>query len=283
MSLRWPLWLLALLSVGAFVYEGVTRLASGPLEAARLRSLSHFRAEAWPDRLPAPWRAELERALSRAPAADLLDPSSLELARQLLAGVSWVAPDSIQVQLALPDGIELRYRPRRPLLAVLDHGRRVGVAEDLAVLPAGLPDDLLAMLAVVPLDPDASLPVAGRAVADPLVQEAVRAAPEFYALRDQLHLDLVGIERRPGYPRASPGVPPALAFRTRDGIRISWGRAVADRDPGGMPVERKILRLRAVLAEHPGLRGLENVEVDLPRVHLYGPDGGELPIPEVLQ
>ncbi|RMH01196.1 MAG: hypothetical protein D6702_12045 [Planctomycetota bacterium] len=257
-------------------------LQHGGVEAGEVRSLSRYRIEKLPARLPEAWRHQLDQALAAAPAVRLLDPQAPAAAAAALRSLPWIDPDSVEARLQLPDGIAVDFRPRRLGVAVLCRGRYTVVALDGTVLPEGLPTASLAFLARVPLADPEALPEPGLRVADPLVQEALRAVYEFDAAREVLAGDLVAIERQPGYPPATPGVPPALAFVTRRGCRLHWGRSAASRDPFGVPAELKLRRLAAVLRFRPGLAGLAHVVLDGPRVRLYDQDGGEvLPPPEL--
>lgn len=253
------------------------------VQAGELRRLSWYRVERLPADLPAAWRAELEQALAAAPEVELLGPDALPAAARVLRGLSWVDPDSVATRLRLPEGIEIDFEPRVLGVAVLDRGRLVPLSRDGVVLSPGLPRELLALLAVVRAEEDGALPEVGRRVADPLLQEALRAVFEFDAVRTALNGDLVAIERQPGYPRGADGVPPALAFVTRGGCRLHWGRTAVSRDPGGIPAALKLDRLARVLAFRPALAGLRHVVLDGPRVHLVDAGGAELALPASLR
>ncbi len=258
-------------------------LTGDQVQAGERRALSRYRVEGLPEYLPAAWGAQLEQVLDAAPEVELLHEDALRIAEQQLRKLAWIDPASVQARLRLPTGIELDFRPRVLGVAVFDQGRLVPVSLDGVVLPEGLETEHLGFLARVPAESSDSLPAVGQPVSDPLIQEALRASIEFDAVRQLLEGDLFAIERQPGYPRGAAGVPPALAFTTRAGCRLHWGRSDTSRDPYGVPAELKLQRLAVVLRSYPGLQGLAHVSLDAPRVRLVGPDGAELPLPEVLR
>ena len=258
-------------------------LVGGGVEAGEMRSLSRYRVESLPERLPERWQQQLTAALAAAPEVELLEPDSLLVAERVLKGLAWIAPESVRARLRLPDGIELEFQPRVLGVAVLQQGRLMPVSLDGTVLPAGLSTDHLSFLARIPAEGQDTLPEPGGRVADPLIQEALRAVYEFDAVRQLLGGDLIGIERQPGYPRNAAGVPPAMAFVTRGGCRLHWGRSDESRDPRGVPAELKIQRLAVVLRAYPALQGIAHVLLDAPRVRLLDPSGAELRLPEVLR
>ncbi len=277
--------LLATAAVTALALLGwwAAHLNGGGVEAGEMRPLSNYRVEALPERLPELWQLQLHQALAAAPEVELLGPDAPLVAARVLKDLPWIDPESVEARLRLPEGIELDFQPRVLGVAVLDQGRLVPVSLDGTVLPEGLETRHLGFLARVPAEREDSLPAEGGRVADPLIQEALRAVYEFDAVRELLGGNLVAIDRQPGYPDHAPGVPPALAFVTREGCRLHWGRSDASRDPRGVPAELKAQRLVAVMRAYPGLQGLAHVMLDLPRVRLLDPSGAELPLPDVLR
>ncbi|KAA3605406.1 MAG: hypothetical protein DWQ01_18960 [Planctomycetota bacterium] len=249
--------------------------------AARDRSLQHYRIDRYPELLPQAWKEELLARLEQAPDLSLLDPKALEVARELLASVSWIQPESIQVSLQLPEGLKLRYRPRSPLIQISVQGHRGPVlAADGTVLPPGLPAALADTILLVPLDPGDQLPEAGRQVASPLLQEALEVAVEAYALRRKSGLPIRRLERQPGYPANSPGVPPPFCLVLEDGTEIWWGRSEAAQDPFAPSLEQKIARLVTTLRRYPDLLGLRRVVLDQPILKLFDSRNQPIAVPE---
>lgn len=248
------------------------------------RSLSTVRMDQLPEGLPPAWQAQFEAAFEDAPEMSLLDPAASALVRDRLATVAWIDPRSVRVQSALPDGLRVRYRPRTPRLVVTRNAAPVAVlAADGAVLPEGLPESWQTRYLQVPLEPGAVLPAPGDRVSDPLLQEALEVWEEAVTVAENTGLKIASIERQADYPQEAPGVPPALCFRLQDGREIDWGRAVRSRDPWGVPLERKVLRLRKVLKAYPELAGVHRLRLDHPLLRLYGPDGAELELPPALR
>jgi len=272
-----------LLSVVLIVGAGwsLAGFSESPIEATEMRSLAHFRVEALPVNLTPQWQAELKEALAAAPEVPLLDPASLQKARRALVALPWIDPISVEAELALPDGIRVSFEPRQPRLVILHQGERVVVSRKGFVIPDGLPEISFEDIAVLPVSQATRLPEPGRRVADPLVQAALRASDEYYELAGNGALKLVGLERMPGYPESSPGVPPALAFVTHDGRRIFWGRSANMRDPLGIPLAEKWNRLDVILHDYPGLRGLKEVHLHLPKVRLVGEQGNLMTLPSL--
>ena len=262
-------------------------LAGGCLGADDLdppRALSAVRFDQLPENLPDAWRTQLEAELSKAPELPLLDPRAAVAAQDLLLRVAWIDPQSVSVATALPDGLRVAFRPRRPRLAVTRNASLVGViASDGAVLPAGLPPSWTDGYLQVPLDEGRVLGAPGARIADSLLQEALAAWQEADFLRSDLGLPVASIERQSGYPREAVGVPPALSFRLADGREIAWGRAASSRDPFGIPLQRKMDRLRRVLDAFPGLVGVGRLVLDYPVLKLFGLQGEPLPLPADLR
>lgn len=251
------------------------------VDAAELRSLSNFQILHLPPKITPLWRLELQEALEGAPEVKLLDPSSLTAARKLLTSLPWVDPVSIQVERHLPDGIRMEFQPRKPRLLAHWRGKYVAISRKGITIPKGLPEEAYQGIAVVPLDDDVQLPPPGRRVAHPLIQEALACADEYYAIRRESGLDLIGMERMPGYPKSTPGVPPALSFFTRDGRRILWGRAEKTKGPLRIPLEQKARRLHVVLTDYPKLEGVSQVHLHTPLVRLFSEAGERLPLPSM--
>ena len=276
MKARW--WTAGLLVVAVFVTWRL--LASGGgVSAAERRSLARHQVLQLPVAIPQAWEQQLRQALSRGPEVRLIDADALEVARGLLLELPWVDPGSVEARLQLPDGVRVEFAPRRLALAVLIDGQRTALAEDGSVLPKGLSRGVLEALPVVPLPSGTRLPAPGRRVADPLVQEALSVLPELQAVEERTGLDLLAIERRPGYPSDSPGVAPALALVTRGGARIGWGRSWETVDPLGVPFEVKLRRLLRVLQRYPSLEGVSFADIDSPKVQVYDLVAAELPLP----
>ncbi|MFQ5748010.1 MAG: hypothetical protein ACE5H3_00970 [Planctomycetota bacterium] len=254
--------------------------APDPEASAGLRRrLSDFRVERLPVALPEPWRREMAAALARGSEISLLDPRAPALARELLLGVSWIDPATVQVELQLPEGLRAVFRPRQVTFRVQREGRTVGVVSDGGVLlPEGYPEKWLLSVPAVPQTPGFELPPPGRRLADPLVRSALNARDEFYALRRETGLDLMRIEREEGFPLEAR-VPPPLSFVTAGGAEIFWGHPEAARDPLGVPLEVKARRLAAVLRAWPGLRGVGRVVVDRPLLRILDDRGRPLALP----
>jgi len=248
------------------------------------RDLSQVRFDQLPEDLPQAWRTQLEAELAGAPRMSLLDPRAVEAARDLLLRVTWIDPESIAVRSALPDGLQVDFRPRTPRLAVTRNGSLAGVVSaDGAVLPGGLPAAWTERYLSVPLDETRALGAPGSKVADSLLQEALAVWQEADFLRDRVGLQVASIERQSGYPREAAGVPPALSFRLADGREIAWGRAASSRDPFGVPLARKMERLRRVLEVYPDLAGVDRLVLDYPDLKLYDPKGEAIPLPATLR
>lgn len=263
--------------------------ACAPPSATGLpRELARMRHDRLPERLPSAWAEQLERAAATLPARALNDPDALVRVRDVLLRTPWIDPRSVEVSLALPDGIRAVYRPRTPRLALTLRGEHVGlVASDGTVLPPGFDTVALDHFLTVPIEEGAP-PEPGERVSDPLLQEAVAAALEAIWVRDTLGVPLTRIQRRHDFPRSVTGVPPALAFACADGRDVCWGwsgtseRVVAPPPEARVPLELKAERMRRIVAAYPGLEGLSRVVVDRATVSLYGPEGESLPLPDGL-
>ncbi len=267
-----------------FLLLGVLAGCSGADEFDSPRDLSQLRFDQLPKNLPAAWQAQLSDAFVGAPEMSLMDPGAMDEVRDRLSRVAWIDPSSVRVASALPDGLRVKYRPRVPRLIVTSNAVPVGIlARDGTLLPEGIPDSLAVKYMKVPLEPGEVLPPIGGRVANALLQEALDVADEAYTLRTASGLQIASIERQSGYPLNAGGVPPALCFRLADGREIGWGRAESSDDPSGQSLARKVVRLREVLEAFPDLVGVHRIQLDYPELHLYGPDGVELPLPESLR
>lgn len=251
------------------------------VDAAELRPLSNYQVLALPQKITPLWQEELREALQNAPEVRLLDPSALVAARKLLTSLPWVDPLTIQVERTLPEGIRLEFQPRKPCLLAHWRGKYVAISRKGFTIPKGLPEESFQGIAIVPLDDDVQLPPPGRRVSHPLIQEAIACSDEYYAIRRESGLDLIGMERMPGYPKNTPGVPPALSFFTRDGRRLLWGRAETTKDPLRIPLEQKARRLHVVLTDYPGMAGLSQVHLHTQKVRLFSKSGEKLPLPSM--
>ena len=280
--------LLISLAVVALLWLGwsATNMFGDRLDAAELRDMANYRVDSLPVDLSAKWRKQLDQVLSAQGEVPLLDPNALSVARAAINQLPWIDPLSVQVALHLPDGIRVEFQPRRPLAMVRWQGQNHAVSAKGFIIPAGLPSKALAQMPLILLEDDASLPKPGKRIADPLVQSALLAHDEFRAIKKNFNLDLVAIERMPGYPRQSPGVAPALAFVTRDGKRILWGRSIYAADPLALSIDQKVRRLKIVMTDYPNLDGLGQVHLHTPKVRLFSPAGDLMPLdsmPEIAE
>lgn len=239
-----------------------------------------------PGGLPSAWAAEFDAVVAEAPTMAMSDPRSLGVVHDLLTRVTWIDPASIEVAMALPEGVRVSYLPKMPRL-VLAQGQepRHVLAEDGTLLPDGLDMDLLAGFFYVSLDADSELPEVGRRCSDPVVQEAFRLWTEADTLIDLTGLPIVAIQRRSDYPRHTPGMAPAMSFLLQDGTEICWGRAHGTPDPHstdsrGEPLglERKVQRLALVLKQFPNLNGVSRLVLDDPQVKVFDYDLNLLPL-----
>lgn len=276
---------IAALAVAALVLlcGGLWWKGAFSLQAADVRrELSNYRLERMPA-VPEEWWRALQARLDSAPSVSLLDPEAEEIVAELFRELPWIDAASVQVQRRMPEGFRVLFLPRQPdLLLTEGAALRAQLDADGTVIPPGLPEGELGALLCVPMDARMDLPAPGRRIADPLVHEALRAAPEAYALRRDFQLPIVRIERQPGYPADAPGVPPALSFVLADGRSIQWGRSEAAGATLTPPRAQKEARLAAVLARYPGLRGVQTLVLDRDHVRALDPQGAPLPLPEAL-
>lgn len=253
------------------------------------RDLSHFRVDQVPripGGLPQEWGMQFDAVLAAAPALELGDARTPQVVQDLLSQVSWIDPKTIEVKVALPDGLRVSYRPKLPQLAIARGQRPVAaIAQDGTVLPAGLSEAALEGLLFVSLDAAVEMPAAGKRCADPLVQEAFRLWVEADTVADLTGLPIVEIQRRSEYPQQADGIAPAMSFILHDGTEICWGRARDTADPSsvdslGKPltIERKAMRLALVLEQYPELQGVGRVDLDFPMVKVFDASLKRLPL-----
>lgn len=240
-----------------------------------------------PGGLPTAWAEQFDAVIAEAPTMAMSDPRSLQVVRDLLTRVHWIDPTSIEVALALPEGVRVSYLPKMPRL-VLAQGQepRYALAEDGTLLPDGLDMDLLAGFFYVSIDADTQLPEVGRRCSDPVVQEAFRLWGEADSVMALAELPIASIQRRSDYPRHTPGMAPAMSFLLTDGTEICWGRAKDTPDPHSvdsqgrrLSMERKAQRLVLVLREYPQLQGVSRLVLDDPQVKAFDMNMQPLPLP----
>lgn len=238
-----------------------------------------------PGGLPQAWAEEFDAVIADAPTLKMRDPKSLQVIRDYLTRVSWIDPASIEVALALPEGVRISYLPKLPRL-VLAQGQepRYVLAEDGTLLPDGLDLELLQDFLYVSIDGETQLPEVGGRCSDPVVQEAFRLWVEADTIEDLSGLPIVAIQRRSDYPRHATGIAPAMSFILHDGTEISWGRARDTPDPHsldsqGRPLtlERKAQRMVLVMQEYPELTGVSRLVLDDPLVKVF--DEAMQPLP----
>ena len=238
-----------------------------------------------PGGLPKAWAEEFDAVIAEAPTLKMRDPNSLQVVRDHLTRVSWIDPESIEVALALPEGVRITYLPKLPrlVLAVGQEPRYV-LAEDGTLLPDGLDMELLKDFLYVSIDAETVLPEVGGRCSDPVVQEAFRLWVEADTIEDLSGLPIVAIQRRSDYPRDATGIAPAMSFILHDGTEISWGRARDTPDPHsldsqGRPLslERKAQRMVLVMQEYPELTGVSRLVLDDPLVKAF--DAAMQPLP----
>jgi len=271
------------LTLGLLGSCGDTASVDTPLDLSLLRV---DQVPALPGGLPKEWAEEFDRVLAAAPTLSMSDPRSLQVVRDYLTQVSWIDPSSIEVALALPDGVRVSYLPKLPLL-VLAQGQepRHVLAEDGTLLPDGIDMDLLSGFLYVSIDAETELPEVGQRCADPVVQEAFRLWVEADTIADLSGLPVVAIQRRSDYPRHAQGIAPAMSFILQDGTEISWGRARDTPDPHSLDsqgnpltMERKAQRMVLVMKEYPDLRGVSRLVLDDPLVKAFDADMQPLPL-----
>ena len=257
-----------------------------------VRDLSQYRVDQvprFPGGLPAAWGQLFDQVMTTAPKMRFGDPHIKEVVRDLFTQVSWVDPSSIEVEIVLPEGLRVAYRPKMPRLALARGQTRVAaLAEDGTVLPSGLSTTLLQQLLMVSLDPEDDLPLVGKRPRSPVVQEAFRLWVEADTIRELTELPIVAIQRRSDYPRHASGLAPAMSFLLKDGTEICWGRARDTVDPASvdsygkkLTMERKAQRLALVLRTYPMLQGVSRVVLDDPLVKVFDAQMKTLLLPEI--
>jgi hypothetical protein len=239
----------------------------------------------YPGGFPAAWAGQFEAAMERAPTMSIASPDAAVAVRALLLELPWIDPRSVEVLPALPQGLRVAFRPLMPLMVVSRGDRPIAMraARDGAVLPPGIREDVMYEAIRVPLDAGVELPPPGRIPTDPVVQEAYRLWTEADTIRLAAGINIVAIQRKSTYPPDSKGIAPAMSFMLDSGVEICWGRAEGTPDPFALDsrgekltLDLKALRLRAVLAQFPGLLGVGRVVVDEPEVKVYDPRGQRL-------
>ncbi len=257
-----------------------------------MRDLSHYRVEQvprFPGGLPTAWGQLFDRVMATAPKMRLGDPHVKQVVRDLFTQISWIDPRSIEVEIALPTGLRVVYRPKLPRLALARGQTRVAaLAEDGTLLPSGLSDAVLSSLFMVSVDAEEDLPPVGKRSRNPVVQEAFRLWVEADTIKELTELPIVAIQRRSDYPRQASGIAPAMSFVLEDGTEICWGRARDTVDPASvdsygkkLTMERKAQRLALVLRAYPMLQGVSRVVLDDPLVKVLDAHLQALPLPEI--
>ncbi|MGB0952539.1 MAG: hypothetical protein ACPG31_04900 [Planctomycetota bacterium] len=244
-----------------------------------------------PGGLPPAWAEEFDAVIAGAPTISMKDPRSMQVVRDLLTQVRWIDPRSIEVALALPEGVRVSYLPKMPRL-VLAQGEEPQhvIAEDGTLLPDGLDMELLRGFFYVSIDAQTILPEPGGRCADPVVQEAFRLWGEADSVMALAELPVVAIQKRSDYPRHTTGMAPAMSFILSDGTEICWGRAKDTPDPHSvdrngkrLSMERKTQRLILVLREYPQLQGVSRLVLDDPLVKAFDRNMQPLPLPDTIQ
>jgi hypothetical protein len=240
----------------------------GSLEASDVkRRLSDYSLDREPFGVPLPplWKKELQQAIALAPEVSLLDQAAPAMAAEVLRSVSWVDPQSVAVQLKLPEGLQVEFLPRAARYLLLVNSRPVGVlAADGTMLPRGLPADFLGKLIHVQLEPGELIPPAGKRISSPVALEALRAWQEIQQVQEISHLKIKRIQRKTSYTNAVRSVTPPLTLVLRDGRELEWGRSDASRDPNTPDLALKMARLGAAMRQYPGLNGVQVVSLDHP-------------------
>jgi len=254
----------------------------GPLLAADVqRPLSRWQHESSPFTLPAVWEKELAEVLSKAPTVSLLGEGTQLTVAKLLKQVSWIQPQSIRTELALPLGLRVYYSPRLPALRIRQvQGETMYVSDDATLLPPGLKGMADHLVLEMPLDQAASIPEVGGKIADPLLHECLRARADVQLIESQAGLNVVRLERQENYPLHAPGVPPALTFILEEGQQILWGRSSLSQDPYSPALDIKMARLGAIMRQYPDLAGVYRVVLDRPKLRLEDAAGRILPCKE---
>lgn len=245
------------------------------------RHISQFRVEQTPtvvgQPLPLIWGQMFDFAMSKAPELDLDDPASLSLVEDYVRQVPWIDPKSVEVHLAMPEGLRLYYKSLIPALVIRQGGRAVGLLSlEGRALPPGFPDETLDKFMSVNIPKGVELPSPGDTSAAGLLQEAVRIFPEADQLKSISKLNIIGIQQQADYRATSKTIVPPLTFVTADGLEIDWGRSTQTPDPfsvdannNPLTLERKSRRLGLVMQQFPNLAGVGRVVLDDPLVKVF--------------
>lgn len=258
------------------------------------RALSNYRVDQVPQipgGLPAAWAARFDEVLAGAPAIRLGDALAPQLVHDLLTDVEWIDPLSIEVKMALPEGLRVNYLPKIPVLAIARGQKPIAtLARDGTLIPSGFSEAAMSSLLFVSLDQDQNLPQVGERFSDPVVQEAHLLWVEADTVAVVAGLPVVSIQRRSDYPKSTSGMAPAMSFILANGVEISWGRASGTADPASvnrdnrpLTAERKMMRLALVLKEYPMLHGVGRLVLDDPLIKAFDANGQLLPLPETIR
>ncbi|MDA1114640.1 MAG: hypothetical protein O3A95_10130 [Planctomycetota bacterium] len=255
------------------------------------RALSDYRVDQVPQLpggLPAAWAERFDEVLAGAPAIRLGDVLAPQLVHDLLTEVEWIDPLSIEVKMALPEGLRVNFLPKIPVLAIARGQKPVAtLASDGTLIPSGFSEATMSGLLFVSLDQGQDFPLVGERFSDPVVQEAHLLWVEADTVAVVTGLPVVSIQRRSDYPRSTPGMAPAMSFVLANGVEISWGRASETADPASvnrdnkpLSSERKMMRLALVLHEYPMLQGVGRLVLDDPLVKAFDASGKLMPLPD---
>jgi len=258
------------------------------------RALSDYRIDQVPQLpggFPPAWAARFDQVLADAPDIALGDPLASQVVHDLLAQVEWIDPKTIEVELALPEGVRVNFLPKIPVFAIARGQTPIAtLARDGTLIPSGFSEATMRSLLFVSLDADKDLPEVGQRFADPVVQEAFRLWVVADTIYTQTGLPIMSIQRRSDYPQASPGIAPAMSFILANGVEISWGRASGTADPAavnrdGKPLSsaRRMQRLALVLHAYPMLQGVGRLVLDDPLVKVFDEQGALLPLPATIR
>jgi len=258
------------------------------------RALSEYRVDQVPQLpggLPQAWADRFDQVLAAAPSIRLGDALATQVVHDLLTQVEWIDPDSIQVEMALPEGVRVNYLPKIPVMAIARGQQPIAtLARDGTLIPSGFSAATMSGLLFVSLDAEKELPQVGQRFSDPVVQEAFRLWVEADTIYTLTGLPIVSIQRRSDYPKASSGIAPAMSFMLANGVEISWGRARGTADPAAvnrdgkaLTPERRIQRLKLVLEVYPMLQGVGRLVLDDPLVKVFDERGALLPLPATIR
>ncbi len=250
-----------------------------PLQAAdQPRSLAEWQHGTLAFPISTPWHDELADALESAPALALTDPEAPTVVRHLLKQVTWMDPTSVQVDVAFPEGLRVRYQPRWPILRVLPPGGApVYLSADATLLPTGVEGTLHENVFDLPLDPGVELPVPGRRLANALVQEGIRMHVDAMKVQEVTGLKVLRLERQEGYPMSAKGIPPAMTLVLDNGTQLFWGRSSLTRDPLGNTFVVKMGILGSIVRQYPGLASVSRIYLDRLPMKILDSKGEPLP------